>query len=276
MSELAHSRIQAGEHTPERWMIFVHGILGTRANWRGLARRFVRRRPKWGAILVDLRQHGDSQGFAGPHHVAAAAADLDLLDASFESPIEGILGHSFGGKVALAYAADHHGDLDSVVLVDSLPGARRTARGSEGTLRVVSMLRELSRDWSSREDFVEAVVGEGHEEPLARWLAMNLQVIAGAGDRYRLRLDLDAIGELLADYFAVDLWSVVEAMPRGMHVEMVVGGASTIFDGEALDRAAAVAARVPAMNLEVIEGAGHWVHVDAPGPLLAVWERSLS
>ncbi|MBW2462847.1 MAG: alpha/beta hydrolase [Deltaproteobacteria bacterium] len=259
--------------SPERWVLVLHGILGSRSNWRGLARKVVAECPEWGACLVDLRMHGDSRGFAPPHTVAAAAADLEALSGVVPGPIAGVLGHSFGGKVALAYARSHGRDnLESLVSVDSNPGARPGAPGAEGSVGVVSMLGELPRAWLSRDDFVEAVVARGHDESLARWLAMNLEAM---GDGYQLRLDLDAVAGLLDDYFRTDLWSVLETAPPAPRIDLIVGGASSVYDAADLRRAEAIAEASATVNLEVIQGAGHWVHVDAPEALLAVWAKSL-
>jgi esterase len=48
-------------------------------------------------------------GLPPPHTVAAAAADVDRLVEHLDFHAAAVLGHSFGGKVALTYAA-HHGD----------------------------------------------------------------------------------------------------------------------------------------------------------------------
>ncbi len=49
---------------PDRWLGFLHGILGSGANWRTFAKQIVTAKPEWGALLVDLRLHGESRGFA--------------------------------------------------------------------------------------------------------------------------------------------------------------------------------------------------------------------
>jgi len=270
MSVLAHSLVTAPGASPQRFVLVLHGILGSRSNWRSLARKLVAERPEWGACLVDLRMHGDSQGFAPTHTVRAAAADLESLDAILPVKPTAVLGHSFGGKVALAYADDRP-DLQSLVTVDSMPGAQALGRGSE--VAVVTMLRELPKAWASRKDFVDAVVARGHASGLAQWLAMNVEA---EGEGYALRLDLDAIGLLLDDYFAIDLWPVLESPPDGCRVGIVVGGASTVFDEDSLARATRIAEARPETTLEVIADAGHWVHVEAPDALLAAWKRALA
>ena len=71
---LAHRRIHAPGTIPSRWVLFLHGFLGAGRNWASIGRGVVEARPDWGVVLVALRLHGDSQGLAPPHTVAASAA----------------------------------------------------------------------------------------------------------------------------------------------------------------------------------------------------------
>src|SRR5690349_9989101 len=83
----------------------THGIFGSGGNWRSIARKLVERRPRWGAVLVDLRGHGRSESGDPPHTVEAAAADLRALDQKLWGEgraVRAALGHSLGGKVVLA------------------------------------------------------------------------------------------------------------------------------------------------------------------------------
>src|SRR5512142_1296285 len=73
---LSHQLLTATETTPARWLYVLHGIFGAGRNWASIMRRLVRERPEWGAVLVDLREHGRSGGFPPPHTVATAAGDV--------------------------------------------------------------------------------------------------------------------------------------------------------------------------------------------------------
>src|SRR5690606_16267672 len=105
MRTLAHTVLTAKGASPRRAMLFMHGILGTRANWRSFARSFTEARPDWAAVLVDLRHHGDSLELGGDDDLDACVDDLLALGGALDLPIRGALGHSFGGKVALALLA---------------------------------------------------------------------------------------------------------------------------------------------------------------------------
>ena len=114
--------VAPGGPAPSRWMLVLHGILGSGANFRGFARRLAASAPGWGFVLVDLRMHGQSQGAPPPHTLAAAAADLRRLGEHLGLPIAGVMGHSFGGKVALAYTAASGRELEQTWVLDASPG----------------------------------------------------------------------------------------------------------------------------------------------------------
>src|SRR5690606_16029306 len=102
----------------------LHGIYGAGRNWASVARRFVRERAEWGVVLVDLRLHGASAGFDPPHTLARPAEHLAALIRSTGRPADAVLGHSFGGKVALVHVANAADAPSLVWMVDSDPGAR--------------------------------------------------------------------------------------------------------------------------------------------------------
>src|SRR5688572_9566667 len=88
----------------DRRLLITHGIYGSGANWRAIARKVTEQRRDWGVVLVDLRGHGRSELCDPPHDLAPCDGDLRaLID---EVPgIEAIARHSFGGKVLLATRA---------------------------------------------------------------------------------------------------------------------------------------------------------------------------
>lgn len=270
---VTHTVVTAEGARPERSILFLHGILGSGGNWRTFARRFVAARPDWAAVLVDLRMHGASQGFAPPHTVASTAGDLDAIDAVLPCPVRGIVGHSFGGKVALAYVASHADRLDEAWILDSMPGARPEARGSEDTVQVIDVLDALPNEpFASREAFVALLQSKGISTPTAQWLAMNLRPVARG--EYRFRPDLTAIRSQLDDYFTVDHWPTIEHAPSTLALHLVIGGRSNVFDASDRARIDALANAHPdRVFVHVLANAGHWVHVDDPDGLLALMTR---
>lgn len=228
----------------------LHGLLGSRSNWRGFGRRLARTHPEWGFVLVDLRHHGDSHGAPAPDTVAACAADLAELGAQVGAP-EVVIGHSFGGKVALAYARDHGDTLRTVWSLDSPPGpADEGAREVEG---VIAAIRALAVPVARREDAVAHFVALGFSRGVAGWMTTNLRPTEAG---FVWRFALDRVEALLADYRALDLWPFVRAAPQEARI---------LRAGRSDRWSAADAARAT----DVLPDAGHWVHVDDPEGLAA-------
>lgn len=269
----SHDVLRAPGASPERHLLFLHGILGRGVNWRGFARRFVKEHPSWGAVLVDLRAHGDSLALPPPDDLGSAAADLERLRDHLDRPVRAVLGHSFGGKVALELVHRGAGEVRTLFVVDSLPGARPSRRGSEGTERVVDMLDALPPLLPSRDAFVDHVTSLGFSEPLALWLAQSL---AREDEGVRFELDIGRIRALLDDYFAEDLWSVIDPPPAGLSAHLVIAGRSTVYDADDRARARELERRHPGQVFaHVLPEADHWVHVDDPEGLHRVVDGAL-
>lgn len=246
-------------------MLLTHGIYGAGSNWRGIARKLVERRPDWGVILVDLRQHGRSEPGDPPHTIIAAAEDLRPI---IGPDVAAIAGHSFGGKVVLAARAFAPPTLHQTWMLDSSPSARSAEDSS--VVRVLELMERLPRTWARRDDFVAAVIAEGHSQALAQWLAMN--VIPDATGQLALRLDLPAIRALLDSYYATDLWDVAldPALPGTL--EVVIADRSRTLS--AADRAR-LAAAPPHVHVNVVD-ADHWLHIEAPGPVVELFASRLA
>src|SRR5688572_3872237 len=136
----------AGEQRKQLYVL--HGIFGSGRNWASVARRLVTSRPDWVVRLIDLRHHGASQGFSPPHTIASAAGDIaELGNHTGESPTA-ILGHSFGGKVALKYAGEHAGTLQQVWIIDSTPDVRPP---SGSAWQMLQLVRKAPREYASRD-----------------------------------------------------------------------------------------------------------------------------
>jgi pimeloyl-ACP methyl ester carboxylesterase len=254
----------------QRWLVLTHGIYGSGANWRAIARKVHQRRPEWGVVLVDLRQHGRSEPGAPPHTLAACAEDVRALFDELPG-IEAIAGHSFGGKVMLQTRALAPASLRQTWMFDASPSPRLGAEADpdNSVVRVLDLMERLPKTYAKRDDFIAAVTAEGHALALAQWLAMNV-VPDDTGQLY-LRLDLGALRTMLRDYYAQDLWPVAfdPALPGELHV--VIADRSSTVSAE--DRAR-LAAAPPHVHVHHID-AGHWLHIEAPANVVDLLSSGL-
>ena len=247
----------AGVESARRYLYVLHGIFGAGRNWASIARRLVKDRPDWGVRLIDLRQHGASQGFAGPHTLEAAANDLAALARSLGETPAGVLGHSFGGKVAMQYARDHAAGLQQIWIIDSTPEAREPGGTAWGMLEIV---KSLPADFAARQDLVAALSERGVALDTAQWMATNLEL---SGGRYRWRFELAAIEELMRSFFEIDLWNVIENPPPEAHLHIVKATQSSVLSPAALERIRAIAAGNDRVHFHELPG-GHWLNADNP------------
>ena len=270
----------------------MHGIYGSGRNWRTVARRVVRARPDWGALLVDLRQHGASRDldFPPPHTLAAAAGDVQRMIDVTGLPVRGLLGHSFGGKVAMLHARDQgypdrrpdERRLETLWAVDSSPAARPPGGSA---WEMLAALRSTPGPFPDREAGVRALAARGVAEPVARWMALNLErsgdepgerhtTSDGRQPEWRWHLDPAALEDMLDDFFRTDLWSVIDAPPAGLAVHVVKARESSMLDEAACAHVEEAGDRSGRVHLHRV-GGGHWVNTDAPDALVALLKAHL-
>jgi pimeloyl-ACP methyl ester carboxylesterase len=255
--------VEAENAAPTLNLYMLHGIYGRGRNWAGVARAVVAARPEWRGVLIDLRGHGDSPPLPAPHGVIDAAADVTRTAEGRGETLHALLGHSFGGKVALAVAATAPASLRAVWVIDASP-APQSSDGSAA--RMLAMARRHRGPFASREEVVRAIEGDGFAPSVAAWMASN---VVRRGDEFVWRLDFDVMEALLEDFNRTDLWGVVEAPPPGVTLHFVRATSSALLDDAARARIAAAHRRHGRAHLHEVEG-GHWLNADNPEALVAL------
>jgi pimeloyl-ACP methyl ester carboxylesterase len=254
-----------------RKALILHGLLGSARNWHGIARRMVRRWPDWRFILADLRGHGHSREASPPHDLAACSEDMESVAAEAGWP-ETVIGHSFGGKVALQFAADHGENLDAVWLLDSPPGPRQAGdTGSSALAGMIEVLKSIPVPVARRADVTTALRARGVPDVLAGWMATNLRSVGA--DAYDWNFDVATVELLLADYGRADFYPWLEEPREGPAIHVVRAGQSDRWSGEdlaLLDRLASAGR----LQVHLLASAGHWLHVDDPDRLMIAMDAT--
>jgi esterase len=280
MNPILHHEFVTATHlggprpAPKHWMLVMAGIYGAGRNWASIARRFVQERPEWGCVLVDLRQHGQSKGFSPPHSVSACAHDVlelihHLRQLTPGVEVEALLGHSFGGKVALLAARLAESDpnaplMRAIWVVDSAPG-QREPEGSAWSM--IHVLRDQPGPFENRDAAVRAVEGAGFPRAVGLWMSTNL---TPAGDDPAAglvwRLSPDDMEALLRSFYATDAWPVIEDPPAGAVVHVIKARDSNIISDDDCARVEAAGLATAQARLHRVQG-GHWVNADDPEAL---------
>lgn len=246
----------------QKQLLLLHGIYGSGRNWASVARRLTATRPDWRVVLVDLRCHGSSHAFPPPHTLDACVRDLARLEEHLGTPGDAVLGHSFGGKVALLHAS-----RGQTWIVDSAPGRSisNRLRSRRTAWRMLDALRRNPGPFADRRHAAEIIRAEGFTSVVANWMASNV-VEGRAGTGWHWRIDSDDMEALLRDYACTDAWRSVEAPPPGASIHVVKARASQAVDETAVDRIRRAGERTGRVFLHEIEG-GHWLNVENPTAL---------
>lgn len=254
----AHHIVQPPGSAPVVTAFLLHGILGSGRNLRTLATRLCQAHPWLRCVLVDLRCHGDSHGAPPPHTVQACAQDLRVLEEHLGTQPTVVLGHSFGGKVALVYAASGPPGLRQVWVLDATPDAHQpgqAAPDSPGVAEVVAWLEDVPLPVPSRDRLVAELTSRGASTAIAQWMTTNVQPVAGG---LTWKFDLAGVHDLLRSYLASDVWSVLESPPPGVAIHVVRAAREARWTAQILHRLETLP---PAVQVHALD-AGHWLHVD--------------
>ena len=246
--------------------LILHGILGSGRNWMSFAKSMVERCPEWRFELVDLRAHGRSPVFTPPHTVGACAGDLKrFVDALTPAPGQdahpsAVIGHSFGGKVALAYGRDFSEGLAQVWVLDSPPSNLASDVEDSEVVSVIRALRSIPLPLAKRDELIPLLAEHGLSRGIALWMTTNLK---REGQGLVWRFDLDAVTELIGDYFVQDFWILLERPPSGPTWHILQAERSERWRPEDAERIAQLPAWSP-VHHHMLPESGHWVHVDNP------------
>ncbi|XP_065881987.1 uncharacterized protein [Euphorbia lathyris] len=267
--------------------VLLHGILGSRKNWGTFTRRLAQEFPMWQFLLVDLRCHGDSAALKkrGPHTVASTAFDVLKLVARLRLTPRILIGHSFGGKVALSMVEQAAKPLARPVrawVLDATPGkVRAGGDGEDHPAELISFLSKLPKEVSSKREVVNALLQAGFSNDVAQWVVTNLQPIASGGPSsgFSWVFDLEGISEMYRSYEETNLWKFVENLPRGVHVNFLKAERSlhrwALEDLQRIHAAEDIASEEGGgVEMHVLEDAGHWVHADNPDGLFKILSSS--
>jgi len=238
-------------------VILLHGLFGAARNWGGIQKRLAQGHR---VIAPDLRNHGES-GRAGAMDYAAMAVDVAELIARRGCGPCAVVGHSMGGKVAMALALRHGELVCRLVVADIAPVRYPPAlRGYVAAMRSLALTPGLSR--READAALEPAVPE-------------------AGIRAFLLQSLDFTGD--APVWKLGLAEIATAMPaiEDFTITGRYEGPVLVLAGERSsyirpEHHALFRQLFPAARFAVVERAGHWLHADNPNAFLAQLEPFLA
>ncbi len=239
--------IQSQMAPNNRAALLVHGFTHTGASWEGVRAALPR---GYRALTPDIRGHGSARE-AGPATLPAVLADLDGAAPDRFT----LAGYSMGGRIALhAALSPALGDrVQRLVLIGASPGIADAAERARRRATDEQLAGEIER--MSIERFAET----WSRSPV---LAGQPAEVQAATHRDRLRSTPAGLARALRGLGTGALPSLWERLGEiSIPVTLVAGERDEKFT----EIARRMAATMPDACLVIVPGAGHAVHLEAPG-----------
>lgn len=241
-------------------LAFLHGLFGRGRNWSGVASALAAQGHP--SVLFDLPNHGSSpwtEDFSYQSMADDVAEELRLRLGS--AARLSVVGHSMGGKVAMLLALAHPDLVESLAVVDIAPAP---SQGIDEFGQLVAALQSVDLSQvTARAQVEEALTSKIPDADTRQLLMQNLR----ARPRWHWQPNLDLLGSSLDQIAA---WPDPGPVSYPGPVLWLRGERSDYVrpeHGEAMRRL------FPAVELRTIPDAGHWVHADNPGAVVAELER---
>jgi esterase len=188
---------------------------------------------------------------------AMASAVAETLDERGIEEVH-ILGHSMGGKVAMAFALAYPDRVGSLVVVDIAPRSYPAYHQD-----IIDTMRQVPVSTLTARNQADGYLAQGISDRGVRAFLMKNLVKAEDGTGYQWRLNLPIIDE---QYAEISSWPEPDARYTGP-VLFVAGGRSPYLKDATPEEMHRL---FPEAAIETIPEAGHWVHAEARERFLEV------
>lgn len=227
-------------------LIILHGLLGSSANWTTTCELLGR---QFQVISVDLRNHGNS-----PHcnefNFQVMVEDLKYLLERQNLQQAIVLGHSFGGRVAMEFADRYPEMVSKLIVVDVAPKAYPPVHND-----LIDALLAVDLDkYASVREVVSALAVAIPSQQMRNFLAKSIYLSSKRG--------LCCKANLLAIRENMDKLCDSNDF-KNSYIKPVLFITGELSDYVLSDDEVTIRKIYPHCQFETILGAGHWVHIDA-------------
>lgn len=227
-------------------VLLIHGLFGDKNNLNNLKKTLL---PHFNVMTIDLPDHGQSSHVKHWQFDTVINDIYALLEQQNFTPCS-IVGHSLGGKVAMAMALSHPDDITKVVVADIAPVAYPHRHDAVfNALEAVECAKV-----SDRKQAVEIMNKMLNEPGVGQFL---LKSFKRTGDAWKWQFNLSGLKQ---SYSNIIDWPFTEQTFNGP-VLFIKGERSDYI--EALHQTA-IQKHFPNARFKVISNTGHWLHAEKP------------
>jgi len=232
-------------------LVLIHGLFGSLDNLGVLARELKQYRH---LIQIDVRNHGLSPRAPDMDYALMAQDVLDTLDGLGVERFN-VIGHSMGGKIAMALTAQAPDRIAGLVVIDIAPVAYPTRHHDD----IFAALQAVSdAGLTSRSDAAALMRQTLPEEGVIQFLLKSFH----EGD---WRFNVPVLWQCYAQIIG---WQPQAPWP---HPALFIRGERSHYLAD--EYRDALLAQFPQARAHVVTGAGHWVHAEKPDAVLRAIRR---
>lgn len=253
--QLLHHHFQPNPNA-RHTLLFLHGLFGDLNNLGVIARAFA---DEYVILRVDLRNHGQSF-HSDEMNYGLMAADLRRLLAHLQIEKVIAVGHSMGGKTAMALAAAAPDLVEKLVVIDIAPVAYQGNRHDDifAGLFAVKAAKPENRQQAKLE-IAKGIKDEGIQQFMLKSFDPN------SAESFKFNLS-----SLQHNYRNLMDWQPVRVEIPTLFIK---GELSNYLQTKDTD---SVLAQFPQAKLFVVSNADHWVHAEKPDAVVRAIQKFLS
>ncbi len=233
-----------GETGAPRLMI-AHGLFGSGRNWRAIAKRLS---AELHVTTVDMRNHAGSFWTDEMTYPAMAQDLAEVIEADQHPTM--LLGHSMGGKAAMALALTRPELIQRLIIADIAP-----VTYTHSHAHFIDAMQSVDMTHIANRAEVGAALTASVDDPALR--AFFMQSVEIKDGQARWMLNLETLKRAMPDIIG---WPDLSGRYDG--ATLFVAGA----DSDYIDQSgkAAIQPLFPSARFAKLKNAGHWLHADQP------------
>nr|CAG8501137.1 10257_t:CDS:10 [Entrophospora candida] len=173
-------------------LLILHGLFGSKQNWKSLAKMFAQSL-NTSVYALDLRNHGDSPHSSIVNYkIMSDDVAKFIIDHKLNQAI--IMGHSMGGKVAMAMALRQVPQVERLIVVDASP---TNVRISDEFAFYIDTMKKVENVGVIKQSKADEIMQDYISNPSIRnFLLTNLKKDPDTG-LYKFRIPLDILDDSL-------------------------------------------------------------------------------
>ena len=231
-------------------LIILHGLFGSGDNWQGIAKVLSE---TYTVYTLDLPNHGQSSHLSNTEYPFLAKKIYEFMCKEGIKKSH-ICGHSMGGKIAMQLAHDFPDCVQNLVIADIAPKAYEPHHQD-----IIRGIEAVSRSQCSKRQDAESVLSEFITNKMLRmWLLKSFNVEDGYGNwifNYRVLIDnyLDIAAKPLLTHTISLQTTFIHGGDSDYILDNDINLIRDIFEN---------------VDVQKIEGTGHWLHAQKPKEFL--------